>query len=82
MQIKFSNSPDAKNIDLGDPDAYQVLIVVLGSESAHRMEDDIDADFLFYQYDSAEVKAHFSVNSGYKLSKSKHYKKAVKNYSI
>lgn len=82
VQIKFSNSPDAKNIDLGKPDCYQMLIVVLGSESAHLMENDEDADYLFYQYDSAEVIKHFSVDSGYKLSKNKHFKKAAKQFSI
>ena len=82
IQIKFSNSKDAKNIDLGSPDKYDILIVVLGKNSAHRMVDDSNEDFIFYKYTSEEVKQKFTVQSGYKLSKTKHYKKSEKQYSI
>lgn len=80
VQIKYSNSPDAKNIDLGDPEKYQILIVVLGKNSAHRRDNEPDADYLFYKYESLDVTTRFKTNSGYKLSKSKHYKNADKQY--
>jgi len=82
VQIKFSNSSDAKNIDLGNPNEYDELIVVLGSNSVHRMDGESDADYVFYQYTSAEVIEKFQVTSGYKLSKKKHYKMSVHQYNI
>ena len=82
IQIKYSNSKDTKNIDLGDPSKYDELIVVLGNESAHRMNNDNDADFLFYRYESSEVKDKFGVASGYKLSKTKHFKIAERSHSL
>jgi hypothetical protein len=82
VQIKFSDSSDAKNISLGNPDKYELLIVVLGSNSAHRMFDDTEDDYLFYKYSSKEVVEKFIVESGYKLSKTKHFKKSEKQYSL
>jgi hypothetical protein len=49
VQIKFSNSKDAKNIDLGNPLEYDELIVVLGKKRAYRMNDDENSDYLFLQ---------------------------------
>jgi hypothetical protein len=80
VQIKYSNSPDSKNIDLGNPDNYQELIVVLGRDSAHRMAGEPDVEYVFYRYSSSEVIEKFKVNSGYKLSKTKHFKKAEKQF--
>lgn len=82
VQIKFSNSADTKNIDLGDVAGYDELIVVLGSNSVHRMQGDSSADYLFYRYTSKEVTERFSVNSGYKLSRTKHFKTADAEYFI
>ncbi|PLA73803.1 hypothetical protein CYQ88_09280 [Hydrogenovibrio sp. SC-1] len=82
VQIKYSNSRDAKNIDLGKPDKYQELIIVLGKNSAHRMAGELDVDYVFYRYSSSEVIENFKVASGYKLSKTKHFKKAEKRYKI
>lgn len=82
VQIKFSDSSDAKNIDLGNPDQYEILIIVLGKKSAHRMHDDSDADYLFYKFSSNEVMSKFKVASGYTLSKTKHFKKSEKQFSI
>lgn len=73
VQIKFSNSPDAKNLDLGNPEKYQNLIVVLGPQSAHR-EDGIEGDFIFYRFSAQEVKEKFKVKKGYTLTKNKHFK--------
>ena len=82
VQIKFSNSSDTKNIPLGTPTQYEELIVVLGQKSVHRNIDDLDADYLFYRYSSAEVEKHFKITSGYTLSKTKHFKKADKSFDI
>ncbi len=82
VQIKFSNSKDAKNVDLGNPSKYDELIVVLGKESVHRMNNDKDSDYLFYRYECKEVKDKFRVASGHKLSKTKHFKKSEKSYSL
>ena len=79
IQIKFSDSPYAKNIDLGNPLKYDELIVVLGKKSAHRMQNDSEeADFIFYNFSSKEVNDKFKVDCGYKLSKKKHFKKSIK----
>lgn len=82
IQIKFSNSTDATNIDLGNPSQYEELIVVLGKQSAHRMKDDHNSDYLFYKFSRHEVESNFKVKSGYKLSKTKHFKKAEQRYDI
>jgi hypothetical protein len=79
IQIKFSDSPDAKNIDLGNPLLYDALILVLGKRSAHRMPDDSDADYIFYKFSKADI-GKFKVTSGYKLSKLKHFRKSIKEY--
>lgn len=82
VQIKFSDSSDRKNIDLGNPDKYDFLIVVLGRNSAHRMIDDSNDDYLFYKFSSKEVVEKFKVQSGYKLSKSKHFIKSERQYRL
>lgn len=85
VQIKFNNSSDAKNIDLGNPekDKYDSLILVLGKDSAHR-KNGLEGDFIFYRYTSQEVRDNFSVSSGFKFSKTKHLKEHehVFNFSL
>jgi len=46
------------------------------------MKNDEDSDYLFYRFESKEVMDKFKVASGYKLSKTKHFKKAEKSYSL
>lgn len=82
VQIKFSDSSDTKNISLGDPYQYEILIVVLGRKSAHRMHNDLDEDYLFYKFSSKEVIERFKVRSGYKLSRTKHFKNSEKQYRL
>ena len=82
IQIKFSNSKDTKNVDLGVPSKYDELIVVLGLQSAHRNKDDLNHEYLFYRYTREDIEQHFRVDSGYKLSKTKHFKKADKVYPV
>ena len=78
VQIKFSDSFDTKNINLGDPNMYDELIVILTKESSHIFKDDknLKKDFYFYHFTNIEVKEKFKINSGYTLSKSKHFKMA------
>lgn len=82
VQIKFSDSSDAKNIKLGNPNEYEMLIVVLGKNSAHRMTGDSNDDYIFYRFSKEEVINKFKIKSGYTLSKTKHFKKAEKNFTI
>ncbi|MCD9468559.1 hypothetical protein [Photobacterium iliopiscarium] len=83
IQIKYRNSQDGNNIDLGFPEKYNEIIVVLGIDSAHRMIGDSDEDFLFYRFTSQEVKDHMVMPSGkkYSLSKTKHIRPAEKTMS-
>lgn len=82
VQIKYSGSSDAKNIDLGKPDKYDILITILSRNSAHRMVGAGDAEYLFYYFSSKEVQEKFKVGSGYKLSRTKHFRQADKEFSI
>lgn len=83
IQIKYSGSKDAKNIDLGNPDKYDELIVVLKKESVHIYKKDVkqNKDYYFYRFNSKEVKEKFKTrNSDYKLSKTKHFREAIEVY--
>ena len=83
IQIKYSGSQGRKNIDLGDPNKYDELIVVLKKESAHIFKDDIkkNKDYYFYRFSSEEVKEKFKTKNGdYMLSKTKHIKEAIQVY--
>lgn len=86
IQIKFSDSCDAKNINVGKPDEYDVLIVVLGPKSAHRYKnDDISRKdkILFYRFTSLEVKENFKTeNNHYSLSRTKQFKPAEKELEL
>lgn len=52
VQIKFSDSFDTKNINLGDPNMYDELIVILTKESSHIFKDDknLKKRFLFLSF--------------------------------
>ena len=52
IQIKFSDSCDARNIHVGNPNNYNELIVVLGPKSIHRYTGEDDSrhnKILFYR---------------------------------
>lgn len=61
-QIKYGGGTK-KNIDLGDPDTYEEIFVVLGRDSAIR-DDSHDADFIIYKLTSDEVLAMGKNNAG------------------
>lgn len=63
VQIKYHGSPTRTNIDLGKPDAYENLLVVLGPESMLR-NPGYSGDFLLYRISASDAKAHCNVLSG------------------
>lgn len=62
VQIKYHGSPTRTNIDLGKPDEYENLLVVLGPNSLLRSPK-YSGDFLLYRISAADVKAHRNVLS-------------------
>jgi hypothetical protein len=56
VQVKFNNSPTGNNINVGNPDKYEELIVVLGPKSKLREEDHGSGEFRFYRFESNEVR--------------------------
>ena len=84
VQIKFSDSSYTKNIDLGDPEKYDYLIVVLTRESAHiyKSDEEKNCDYYFYKFSKSDVQK-LKINSGtYTLSKTKHKQNAIKTLNI
>ena len=63
VPIKYHGSPTRTNIDLGKPDEYENLLVVLGPNSMLR-NPDYSGDFLLYRISASDVKAHCNVASG------------------
>ena len=55
VQIKYGGSKKT-NIDLGNPDIYQEIYVVLGKDSVVRKHQ-AEADFLVYKLTSDDIKA-------------------------
>jgi len=84
VQIKFSDSSDAKNIDLGKPHLYDYLIVVLKKESAHIYKKDmrLDHDYYFYIFNQNDLETLKTPLGEYKLSKTKHKRKAIKSLNL
>ncbi|MGR6904587.1 hypothetical protein [Lysinibacillus sp. BSL11] len=68
-EIKFHNSLTRTNIYLGNPEIYDVLLVVLGPDSLLRPQQEKD-DFLIYRTTNMYVKNHFKQKSGYCCGKS------------
>ena len=62
VQIKFGGG-EKTNMDLGDPDKYDELYVVLGKASKVRSHAH-DADFLIYKMTSEEVKSRGLTKKG------------------
>ncbi len=84
IQIKFSDSSDAKNINLGNPSEYDEVIVVLGVNSSHRYSHECASrkgKILFYGFTKKEVEK-FKCESGYLLSRDKQFKRAEKTLEL
>ena len=63
VQIKYHGSITKTNVDLGNPDEYEILLIVLGPQSLLRNTLHRD-DFLIYRLSADEVRKH--KNSGRK----------------
>lgn len=55
VQIKFNNSPTGNNINVGNPDNYDELVVVIGPRSKLRESQHEPGEFRFYRFSSTEV---------------------------
>lgn len=55
VQIKFNNSPTGNNINVGNPDNYDELVVVIGPRSKLRESQHEPGRFRFYRFSSTEV---------------------------
>lgn len=69
VQIKFNNSTKGKNIDVGDPNDYEVLVVVIGAKSKLREVDHGPAEFRLYRYAKAEVLSWRTANGNFYCAK-------------
>ena len=55
VQIKFNNSPTGNNINVGNPDKYEELVVVIGPRSKLREVGHEPGEFRFYRFSGGEV---------------------------
>jgi hypothetical protein len=56
VQVKFNNSPTGNNINVGNPDKYEELIVVIGPRSKLREIEHGKDEFRFYCFTSDDVR--------------------------
>lgn len=81
-EIKFHNSVTRTNIYLGNPDIYEILLVVFGPDSLLRPMHAKD-DFLIYMITNKYVKNHFKQKSGDCCGKSYFAKSKIdKTYNL
>jgi hypothetical protein len=57
VQVKYHGSATRTNIDLGDPDEYKNLLVVLGPNSRLRNRE-TSGDFLVYRIPAEQARQH------------------------
>lgn len=85
IQIKFTDSSLAGNFNVGDPNNYDELIFITGPNSCHRNPSESSEKkdlYLFYRYSSTEVIEKFKTDSGYYISKTKHFKLAERVWAL
>ncbi|TGU74578.1 hypothetical protein E4633_03695 [Geomonas terrae] len=68
VQVKVHNSPEGTNLNVGDPEKYDELIVILGPRSRLR-PGSRSFTFHFYRFTAAEVEADMKRSSGYYCAK-------------
>lgn len=78
VQIKYSQATQSKNINVGNPDDYDDLILVLHSRSCHFPEDN-DSDFVIYTIQSEDVSVHFTRADGGKYTCTRNMISAIDN---
>jgi hypothetical protein len=71
VQIKFNNSTAGNNINVGNPNDYDVLVVVIGSRSKLREADHSQNEFRLYRYAADEVKTWKTKSNNYYCAKEK-----------
>jgi hypothetical protein len=64
VQIKFHNSQTRKNIELGAPDRYDRIIVVIGPDSILHPRGEHSGKYCFYEFTSVDVKEKFKTVLG------------------
>lgn len=56
VQVKFNNSPTGNNINVGNPEQYDELVVVIGARSKLREIEHQPGEFRFYRFTSDNVR--------------------------
>ncbi|MEN3111992.1 DUF6998 domain-containing protein [Uliginosibacterium paludis] len=69
VQIKFNNSTEGNNINVGNPKDYETLIVVIGPQSKLREEGHGPNEFRLYRYSKRDVESWRSKSGGYYCAK-------------
>lgn len=68
VQVKYHGSTTRTNVDLGNPDSYQNILVVLGPESLLRNKN-YSQDFLVYRMSENDVRSYRNSNNTYSCGK-------------
>ncbi|MBF0387987.1 MAG: hypothetical protein HQL20_09075 [Candidatus Omnitrophica bacterium] len=55
VQVKFHNSPTRNNIDVGNPEKYDLLFVVIGPESRLKEASHLPIEFRIYTYSRKKI---------------------------
>ena len=71
IQIKFSNSEKGNNINVGNPEQYERLIVVIGPNSKLREGEHANNEFKLYSFPSSKVKTWISTSGNYYCAKTR-----------
>lgn len=71
VQVKFNNSTKGNNINVGNPEDYEVLVVVIGPNSKLREKDHGPSQFRLYRYTNTEVLAWKSQGGDFYCAKSR-----------
>lgn len=69
VQIKFNNSTEGNNINVGDPKGYETLVIVVGPQSKLREDDHGPHEFRLYRYSNEDVLAWKSKSNRYYCAK-------------
>lgn len=68
VQVKMHNSPEGNNLSVGNPSAYDELIVIIGPRSKLRIND-AENCFLAYCFSSEDVTSLMKRSSGFYCAK-------------
>lgn len=79
VQVKFNNSHTGNNINVGSPEKYEEVVVVLGPKSKLREADHRPGEFRFYRFASGEVKPWRTTKGSYYCAKERIQNCAMKH---